>query len=113
MTFVSIFNYSERLRRDIKISPEEEESRWLLEKQWARYMFEVNAKELKMIDRMLASQYKALQELKLESEELYEAAIQFDFGYVPCNIEGPVETPPIKDYVAAEGDFIDVSKKWD
>ncbi|CAL8082851.1 unnamed protein product [Orchesella dallaii] len=106
-------NYNERLRKEIKISPEEEESRWLLQKDWTRYMFKVNSAELRMIDRILASQHKALEELRNESEELYQAAIQLDFSYIPCQIKGPVETPPIKDFVAAEGDFHDISRKWE
>ncbi|ODN05198.1 39S ribosomal protein L40, mitochondrial [Orchesella cincta] len=60
--------YYERLRQEIKISPEEEESRWLLQKDWARYMFRVNSAELRMIDRILASQQKALEELRKESK---------------------------------------------
>lgn len=77
-------------------------------------MFNVNSHELRMIDKILASQHKALEELRKESEELYEAAIQLDFSYVPCEIKGPVETPPIKDYNSvAEGDFINISRKWE
>jgi len=76
-------------------------------------MFEVTTHELQMIDRMLASQHNALEQLRKESEELYQAAIQVDFSYVPCEIKGPVETPPIKDFVAEEGDFFDISRKWE
>lgn len=103
----------ERRRQGIKITPEEEEARWLLQKEQSRYTFNVISKELRMLDRILASQHKALEELRLESEELYQAAIQMDFSYIPCEIKGPVETPPIKGYVAEEGDFHDVSKKWE
>lgn len=74
---------------------------------------EVVSRELRMIDRMLASQQKALEELRNESEKLYEAAIQLDYSYIPCEINGLVETPPIKDYSSAEGDFVDISRKWE
>jgi large subunit ribosomal protein L40 len=66
-----------------------------------------------MMDRLLCSQQKALEELRAESEELYLAAIQMDYSYIPCEIQGPVDTPPIKDYDPTEGDYIDISKKWD
>jgi len=106
-------HFKERERRGIVIPEEEEESRWLLHKQWGRYMFQVNSKEIWMIDRIVASQRRALEELRLESEELYEAALKVDFAYIPCELKGPVETPPIKGFVAAEGDFTNISKKWE
>ncbi len=66
-----------------------------------------------MIDRILCSQQKALKELRAESEELYQAAIQMDFGYIPYEIKGPNETPPIEGYEPDEGDYFDISRKWD
>lgn len=66
-----------------------------------------------MVDRLLCSQEKALKELRGESEELYQAAIQMDFSYIPYEIKGPVETPPIPGYDPDEGDIIDISRKWD
>lgn len=92
---------------------EEEEYRWLLEKKWSRYRFGVNTREIRMVDRLLCSQEKALKELRGESEELYQAAIQMDFSYIPYEIKGPVETPPIPGYDPDEGDIIDISRKWD
>lgn len=48
----------------------------------------------------LQSQKKALAELRNESEELYQAAIQPDDNLSPYTVKGPVHTPPIKNYDA-------------
>lgn len=44
------------------------------------------------------SQQKALNELRMESEELYQAAIQPDELLLPITIQGPSYTPPIPNY---------------
>lgn len=46
----------------------------------------------------MRSQEKALDELRAESEELYQAAIQPDELLLPITIKGPAYTPPIKNY---------------
>lgn len=43
---------------------------------WAKYKQEQHLTDIKMIDRIFISQQKALDELKKESEELYQEAIQ-------------------------------------
>lgn len=52
------------------------ESQALLFKEWARYRGQDRIKDIQIIDMVMTSQLKALEELKLESEELYQAAIQ-------------------------------------
>lgn len=52
------------------------ESRALLFKDWSRFRGADRIKDIQVIDMVLTSQLKALEELKLESEELYQAAIQ-------------------------------------
>lgn len=37
---------------------------------------------------------------------------QMDPKLVPFTITGPVHTPPIPDYDAPDGDYVDVSKNW-
>jgi large subunit ribosomal protein L40 len=96
-------------------------------------------KDIQIIDMVMTSQLKALEELRLESEELYQAAIQVKFSpeltslffttwfsdfltfsllfqidpnLVPFTVTGPVHTPPIKGYDAPDGDYVDVSKNW-
>jgi large subunit ribosomal protein L40 len=58
------------------LTPEEEEKRALLLKEWACYKHKQHMKDMQMIDRLIFAQQKALDELHQESEELYEAAIQ-------------------------------------
>lgn len=89
------------------------EERALLQKQWARHKRTEKLGDYQLIDQVLQAQRKALDELKLESEELYEAAIQPDPQILPFKARVLVSTPPIKDYDSPDGEYIDVSKKWD
>lgn len=61
----------------------------------------------------MQSQRKALQELRLESEELYQEAIQPDMSLLPVTVKGPVTTPPIQNYDSPDGEYILEAKKWD
>jgi len=58
------------------LTPETLEERALLYKEWARYKKKQAVNNMQMIDRLVFSQQKALDELRQESEELYQAAIQ-------------------------------------
>ncbi|XP_052900820.1 39S ribosomal protein L40, mitochondrial [Anopheles moucheti] len=101
-------------RRNVpKPTSELVESRALLEKQWAKYRMQESLADYQLFDRIVAAQTKALNELKLESVELYEQAIQPDPALVPIRVQGPVATPPIKDYEQPDGEYIDVSRKWE
>lgn len=66
----------QRLRPSPNHSVEVLEKRVLLEKQWAKYKFDQHLADIRMIERMFNSQQKALDELRKESEELYQEAIQ-------------------------------------
>ncbi len=70
-------------------------------------------RDYQQIDNVLNAQEKALQELRFESKELYEAAIQPDLNLVPFHVEGPTATPPIDKYESPDGDYTNISKKWD
>ncbi|KAK3923086.1 39S ribosomal protein L40, mitochondrial [Frankliniella fusca] len=59
------------------------------------------------------SQRLALDKLREESEELYQAAIQLDNSLINVSIKGPTITPPIKDYDSPDGDYVNTSFKWD
>lgn len=89
------------------------EKRALLHKEWARYKHDERIQDLLLIDRILQSQQKALSELRKESEELYQEAIQKDLNLLPFTANGPVSTPPIENYDSPDGEYIDISKKWD
>lgn len=62
--------------RSITLSAEQLEARALLEKQWAAYKREQHIADIQMLDRISFCQQKALDELRKESEELYQEAIQ-------------------------------------
>jgi large subunit ribosomal protein L40 len=64
------------MREVAVITPEVEEERALLCKEWTRYKNKQHLKDMQMIDRLIFAQQKALDELRQESEELYQAAIQ-------------------------------------
>lgn len=89
------------------------ESRALLEKQWAKYRMQEKLADYQLFDRIVAAQAKALGELQLASDELYQRAIQPDPALLPFVAQGPVSTPPIKDYEQPDGEYIDVSRKWE
>lgn len=65
------------------------------------------------LDTLILAQEKALQELRFESEELYQEAIQPDFRLLPFVAQGPVSTPPIENYESPDGEYLDISKKWE
>lgn len=65
------------------------------------------------IDRLVQAQTKALDELRLESEELYQAAVQPDANMLPFKATMVVATPPITDYDSPDGEYVDISKKWE
>jgi len=69
-------NFSQRLRKLPPLSDEEIESRALLNKEWSRYKHQEYVKDIQAIDSIFYSQQKALDELKAESKELYQEAIQ-------------------------------------
>lgn len=99
-------------QRSIVHTPEILEARAILEKKWASFKRKQLLEDLQAIDRIMFYQQKALDELRKESEELYQEAIQIDFHMVPFTTVGPVETPPIEGYEVPDGDYQDVSTKW-
>lgn len=67
----------------------------------------------KWIREMLSQQDKALKVLKEISPDLYNAAIQPSQDYLPYQFKGPTITAPIRAYYAPDGDYIDISPKYD
>jgi large subunit ribosomal protein L40 len=88
------------------------EHRSLLVKKWAHYRMQENLKDFKNLDKLSQAQNKALQELRFESEELYQQAIQPDMDMIPFVAKGPVQTPAIKDYQLIDGDYNNITKKF-
>ncbi|XP_058811330.1 large ribosomal subunit protein mL40, partial [Topomyia yanbarensis] len=83
----------QRTRTIVQPSSDELENRVLLEKQWAKFKMEEKLADYQLIDRVLSAQTKALNELRLESEDLYQLAVHTDDALVPLKVEGPVSTP--------------------
>lgn len=65
-----------RKRTQLSLSPEEKEQRALFLKKWSLYRLKQHAADMKMLDRIEYSQQLALDKLREESEELFQAAIQ-------------------------------------
>lgn len=107
---------NERKLRMRVLPPFDEETlveRVKLFKQWAVYRHKRQLADLQMCDRIVMAQQWALDELKKESEELYQAAIQLDETLLPFKSKGPVETPPIENYDSPDGEYTNISKKWE
>lgn len=68
--------------------------------------------EMKAINLALKAQREALEELKIESEELYQAAIKPDPSVFPFSHEGPSYTPPMPKYDAPDGKYNDITKVY-
>ncbi|XP_026480573.1 39S ribosomal protein L40, mitochondrial-like [Ctenocephalides felis] len=110
---VLIDQNKQRTRPVVKHTEEELERRAMLQKEWTQARTRTYLADYQMIDRILASQRKALDELRKESEELYLEAVQIDQELLPFTTTGPTITPPIKNYESPDGEYIDISKKWD
>lgn len=102
-----------RTRKLPPLSAQEQEYREKLLKKWAQYRHEEILNDYKIIDRIVSAQKKALNELRFESEELYQQAIQHDLDMIPITIIGPVETPPIVNYGFVDGDYINTTKIYE
>ncbi|XP_031219255.1 39S ribosomal protein L40, mitochondrial [Mastomys coucha] len=101
-----------RQRPQEELSSEESERRALLLKRWALYKQQEHELERDTIRAMVEAQQEALEELKLESTELYDEAIKRDTSLFPFEKEGPHYTPPIPNYQAPEGRYNDITKVY-
>ncbi|KAK9893109.1 hypothetical protein WA026_023829 [Henosepilachna vigintioctopunctata] len=102
-----------RKRENVPLPENVLENRAVLQKMWSIYKQDHHLKDIKMLDRIMFSQQKALDQLRLESEEFYQEAIQTDFHLIPFSSQGPVQTPAIDNYEPPDGDYLDISKKWE
>lgn len=80
-TLFDILDFSKR-ERGLKVSDEIAEQRILLEKKWSLFKQKQHLEDIQMLDKLMFSQQKALDHLKQESEELYQAAIQVTSAYL-------------------------------
>uniref|UniRef100_A0A8D0HE00 Large ribosomal subunit protein mL40 n=1 Tax=Sphenodon punctatus TaxID=8508 RepID=A0A8D0HE00_SPHPU len=91
---------------------EESERRALLIKKWSLYKKEEHKMEMAAIKSLMTAQEEALRELRLESEELYQAAIRRDDGLFPFEREGPSYTPPVPNFEAPAGKCNDITRVY-
>ncbi|XP_074966283.1 large ribosomal subunit protein mL40 [Phalacrocorax aristotelis] len=112
--FVTPLKYSDSNRvRSIPPLPfEETERRVLLLKKWCLFKQKQDKAEKNAIQSLVEAQQEALRELRLESEELYQAAIRRDEGLFPFERDGPAYTPPLPGYDPPEGKCIDITKVY-
>jgi len=101
-----------RERSAPRLSFEDSEGRALLLKEWSRYKQEQHMAEVQSVELALEAQREALEELKLESEELYQAALKPDLLLFPFTHEGPTYTPPKTKHEAPEGKYNDITKVY-
>ncbi|XP_018412463.1 PREDICTED: 39S ribosomal protein L40, mitochondrial [Nanorana parkeri] len=101
-----------RIRSTPRLSVEEQERRALLIKQWARVKKEEHEVEQRSIETLLEAQRKALDELRFESEELYQAAVRCDPDLFPMTNQGPYNTAPIAKYNPPDGKYNDITKVY-
>ncbi|XP_030273442.1 large ribosomal subunit protein mL40 [Sparus aurata] len=101
-----------RERSAPKLSFEESERRAMMLKEWCRYKQDQHMAEMEAVELALEAQREALEELKLESEELYQAALKPDPLLFPFTHEGPTHTPPITQYEAPDGKYTDITKVY-
>ncbi|CAH2045141.1 unnamed protein product, partial [Iphiclides podalirius] len=102
-----------RKRPPVQLSAQEVEARAIMQKEWSRYKHSEYIANIAQIDRIMAAQRRALDKLYEQSEDLYNEAVMPDLQLIPYSISGPVATPPIKNYDSPDGEYIDVTKKWD
>lgn len=101
-----------RVRSVPQLPFEESEYRALLLKEWSRYKQAQHKAEMTAITEALKAQTQALEELRLESEELYRAAISPDTSLIPFQHQGPCYTPPISTHEAPEGKYNDITRVY-
>ncbi|XP_055348667.1 39S ribosomal protein L40, mitochondrial-like [Paramacrobiotus metropolitanus] len=102
----------ERTRKPPPLEEEELERRALLRKTWTRYKHYQYLAEQDKLSTMVMSAEAALRELRIESEELYQKAVQLDNMSLPITLKGPVNTPPIPGYISPDGDYLNTTRKW-
>jgi len=89
------------------------EKRIIITKAWAKFKHDQHYFNLQVINDLEYSQQRALNELREISETLYQEAIKIDESFLPFQLTGPVETPPIENYESPDGEYTDISKKWE
>lgn len=107
-----IFFYSERYREPITIDEETDDYRSVTLKNYAKSRCALMILDDQWINKVIKNQEKALNVLKQINPKLFESAVKFDSTFNNFIIYGPTITPPIKDYISPDGEYIDTTKTW-
>ncbi|XP_076638277.1 mitochondrial ribosomal protein L40 [Colletes latitarsis] len=102
----------ERSRPLTPLSIQEIERRSLLNKEWSKYKQNEWKKDVNVMESIMLSQEKALNELKAASEELYKKAIEIDDSFLPYSAVGPVHNPSINNYDSPDGVYTNITVKY-
>ena len=100
----------------------------MLNRDWAKHKHRQHQQEITFLSRALKSQENALEQLKIESEQLYDQALQVksknillevnNLEYlfrlihklIPFIRRGPLYSLPNQNYDAPDGDYFDTNK---
>ena len=80
--------------------------------EWTQFCSRRALREIKQIDKVLYSQKAALDQLRLLDPRLYKLAIEPDSNLLPFKAKGPMNSPPIPDYIQ-DGEYEDVTKRYE
>ncbi|CCD66086.1 Large ribosomal subunit protein mL40 [Caenorhabditis elegans] len=105
-------NIGERRRPRTELTLEQIDERAIALKDYTRSRLALQQEDDAWIRGAIESQRKALNELKMLKLELYEAAVQPAAKDLPLIVQGPSLTPPIRNYEAPDGDYIDTTRNW-
>jgi len=106
-----LFQEAATRTRPVSVSEQVEEERHYFMKDWGSFAKNRHRNEIFELDTKLIAQQKALDELRMESLDLYLEACKFDPQLLPFTAMGPTHTPPIKDYLQ-DGEYKDVSREY-
>ncbi|XP_011504364.1 PREDICTED: 39S ribosomal protein L40, mitochondrial isoform X2 [Ceratosolen solmsi marchali] len=102
-----------RRRCGLRLSFKTLEKRAFMFKEWNRYKSAQHREHAKLIRLYMSAKLKALNKLKEISYSLYLDAIKIDDELLPFSSKGPLNTLPIEGYKAPQGDYVDVTRKFD
>jgi large subunit ribosomal protein L40 len=74
-------DFSVRKRSSIQLTSDETTHRLMLNRDWAKHKHRQHQQEMTFISRAFKSQENALEQLKIESEQLYEQALKVNKNF--------------------------------
>ncbi|GMT19461.1 hypothetical protein PFISCL1PPCAC_10758 [Pristionchus fissidentatus] len=104
-------NISERRREAVVYSEEDQDEYAVALKDYTRSRNALQLQDDKWMREAIRMQSKALDELKKIDSELWQKAVQPDTNF-PLISNGPAHSPPVKGYIAPDGDYIDTTRSW-